>query len=169
MPATTVVTSGPLFEGRIDVKAGLRVGVERVAVAGAQLVRQQLSQRSRYRTPKYGHVVDAVRTQVKVLPRGDVGARIYLGGPSAYLGAILEGGTRAHPIPRVRILGAGSRRRLSRGRKPLVFRVGGRLIIRQFADHPGTPAYHWRLRAKAALDPRVQPIVDQAMAEALRG
>jgi hypothetical protein len=42
--------SGPLFEGTVDVKGGLREGMERIAKEGASLVRKHLGQRSRYRT-----------------------------------------------------------------------------------------------------------------------
>jgi len=160
-----VRVSGPLFEGRLDVKGGLKEGMDRIAAEGASLVRKHLSQRARYRTAKWGHVADAVRTQVKPLSGGDVGARIYLGGRSAFVGAFLEGGTKAHPIPKVRVRGSGNRRSLVRKETVLAFMVGGGLIFRATANHRGTPAYHWREKAQGELEPQVQGILDRALGE----
>ena len=160
-----VKLSGPLFEGRLDVQGGLKTGMDRIAAEGASLVRRQLAQRSRFRTPKYGHVADAVRTQVKALSGGDVGARIYLGGPAAFLGPILERGTRAHHSPRVRILGTGVRRRLGAALRTLRFSLGGGVLFRASVEHPGTPGYRWRAQAQAALEPQVQGILERALAE----
>ncbi len=162
-----VKKSGPLFEGRLDVPGGLREGMNRIVAEGDSLVRRYLGQRTRYRTAKWGHVADAVRTQVKPLPGGNIGGRIYLGGRSAFVGAFLEGGTKAHPIPKVRVRGSGNRRTLVRKATVLAFTMGGGLIFRATADHRGTPAYHWREKAQAALEPQVQGILDRALAERL--
>lgn len=164
---TDVRVSGPLFEGRLDVKGGLREGMDRIATVGSEIVRRHLAQRTRYRTAKYGHVVDAVRAQVTPLSGGDVGARIYLGGRAAFLGPFLEFGTKAHPIPGVRVRGTGNRRRLHRKETTLAFRVGGGIIFRATANHRGTPAYRWRAQSQAELEPQVQGILDRALGEAL--
>src|SRR6185436_755485 len=99
---------------------------------------------------------------------GDVGARIYLGGKSAFIGGFLERGTKAHPIPKVRVRGSGNRRSLVRKETVLAFMVGGGLIFRATANHRGTPAYHWREKAQAELEPQVQGILDRALGEALK-
>ena len=137
--------------------------MEQIAERGASLVRQQLALRSRFRTPKYGHVVEAVRTQVKPLSSGDVGARIYLGGRASFLGPILEGGAVAHFLaPK------GLRSRRTRGRRSvLAIHTAGGVLFRAFAHHPGTPAYRWRQTAQAALEPQVQGILERALGEAL--
>lgn len=172
-----VKVSGPLFEGTLDVKGGLREGMDRIAKAGESLVRKHLAQRSRYRTAKYGHVADAVRSQVgnrlgkTTLQPDEQGARIYLGGKSAFLGPILEGGARQHIEPRLRAVGKGKRGRLVRGKGRtghiLAFMMGGGLIFRRKVTQTGTPAYHWREQAQAELEPQVQGILDRALGEAL--
>src|SRR4029077_3753028 len=143
---------------------------------GASLVRQHLAQRSRYRTAKWGHVTDAVRSQVKPLAGGDLQGRIYLGGRSAFVGSMLEFGTgpiggtgRQRTIPKIHLReGRGGRRSLHRKDTILAFMMGGGLIFRSAVyKHPGTPAFHWREKAQAQLEPQVQGILDRALAEAL--
>jgi hypothetical protein len=162
--STEVKATGPLFQGRINIRQGTRDGLEQIAAEGARLMRGELGRRTRYRTDKYGHVADAVRTQVKDLPEG-IGARMFLAGQSFFVGRLLEGGAVGHFIaPKFR-----RRRGMGRRQGVLAYRLGGQLLFRAYAHHPGTPAYHWRAQAEAALEPRVQPIMDAAFEKALHG
>jgi len=158
-----VETEGPLFEGRIDVRRGVRDGAEAIAVEGVTVLRGIL-RRFRRGPERYGHIADAPVSQVKQLAADVIGTRIYLRGPAAFLGPILQGGARAHPIPNVRVRGSGSRRRLVGGMKPLAFMSHGGLLIRQAVFHPGIRSYHIREEGEQTLEPRVQPIFDAAMA-----
>lgn len=165
-----VTVTGPLFERPVDAADAERVGLARAADLAEELLRGQLGQRSRYRTPIYGHAAEQVSTRTRRAGAG-LEATIAIRGQASFLGPILEGGSRAHPIPDVRVRGTGNRRRLVRGGSgtPLHFQRGGGPVFLQSVNHPGTPAYHVFEHASAALVPQLQPIFEQAVAEWLRG
>ena len=182
-----VKVSGPLFEGKLDVKAGLREGMEAVAKEGESLARQHLGLRTRFSTPKYGHARDQIRSQVGnrlgklTLPPGELGARVFIGGQAAYLAPWLEYGTRPHDIPKqtgrgkqrtriqsVRAAG-GIRRALTRSTSVLLaIPSGGGVLFRSYRrDKPfrtrGTKAFLWRQKSQAELDQRAPGILQQYM------
>lgn len=172
-----VTTTGPFFEGKADVKGGLRSALHDVAALGSVLMRRELAAIGRG-PGRYGHIVDAVVTQVKVLEAGDMGARIFLRGKQAYRGAILAAGSPGHFIAarRKRVRIAGVRKALAGKNVPLAIPLGGRssagwsgVAYRQFAHHPGFAAIPFAANAEAALVPQIQGVVDRAMAGALGG
>lgn len=147
-----IKVSGPIFRGKVDLRAGTREGLEEVGALGAGIVRRQLAQRTRYRTPKYGHIVDRVRHRFKEFSNGGAGVRIWLAGAGSFLGPILEGGTEAHYLaPR-------------RSKEALSFLYRGTVIQRAYAHHPGSPAYKWRAKSWEELQPQVDAILTRALA-----
>ena len=175
-----VKVSGPLFEGRLNVIGGARDGMERVAERGEGIVRKYLSQRRRYSSDKYGHIVDAIRKYVgnkfgrePALPADQIGARIYTAGPASFTRFWLESGARAHDIPGVKKFGRGGRRlkRARQARSLVTLALPGG-ALRSFTRTrplrvPGTPAYRWATKSQADLNPQVQGILDRAMGERL--
>lgn len=160
-------TSGPLFDRALDVnvRSQFRIGLQRIGEAQREAGRKQLGQRSRFRTAKYGHAAESLRTKVTRVGGDDYEVATFIGGPAAFLGHILERGTKGHAIPRVRVRGSGSRRRIVRGGKILAFNG----VFRRAVEHPGTPAYHWAERATAEIARTAPDILAQAFAGQLDG
>ena len=175
-----VKVSGPLFERRLDVPGGLRAGMEQVADRGESIVRKHLGQRRRFRTAKYGHILDAIRSAVvtkfgkdPALPADALGARIYTAGPASFTRYWLESGAAPHKIPGVKRFGRSGRRlKKARRARALVTLAMPSGVLRSFSRTkplrvPGTPAYRWASRSQAELNPQVQGILDRAMGERL--
>lgn len=166
MAETLVTLTGPLFEGRIsaNIQGGFRIGMQRIGEAEREAGRKQLGQRSRFRTAKYGHAAESLRTKITRVGGDEYEVASYIGGSAAFLGHILERGTKRHAIPRVRVRGSGARRSLTRGGKILAF--GG--VFRRSVEHPGTPAYRWAEHATAEVARTAPGILEQALAEQIR-
>lgn len=170
MAETLVTLTGPLFEGRIsaNIQGGFRIGMQRIGEAEREAGRKQLGQRSRFRTAKYGHAAESLRTKITRVGGDEYEVASYIGGPSKYLGYFLEFGTKRHDIPKVGVVGKGNRRAgQSRGGRKILHFNG---VFRRFLDkgHPGTPAYHWAEHATAEVARTAPGILEQALAEQIR-
>lgn len=155
-----IKAEGPLFQ-HPDLAASLARGMgEAVALAG-QRMRQILSG---HRGPgRYGHLADAVRTQV-IANGYNVQGRVYPGGKGAFKGVFLEKGTVGHFIsPRI-----GGRRRSGAPvlrRRALVFNG----VFRPYAHHPGTTGVAFAERTLDETWPQVKAILQDAVVRPLGG
>jgi hypothetical protein len=171
-----VEATGPLFEGKLSPQliVGVHIGASRIAAAGIADMRAVLG-RFRRGPARYGHIASAARAAVitERMQAGDVGVRVYLGGPSAFLGPILEGGTTPPykwPLgSEGKVSGTGNKRGIRSRKKPLALHVGGNVIFRQTVDHPAVRAFRWLGQVQATLEPKVQPLLEDAIGQALEG
>lgn len=179
-----VTTSGPLFEGTLDVRRGQRVGMERATERAAEIAREHLRRSTRYSTAKYGHAAESVRTKIVPVagaPDQQIGSA-FIGGQSAFLAPWLEFGVKPHDIPgaksrfrtRIRSVrsGHGMRRSIER-LMLLAYSAGGPVRFRTYTrekpfKHRGTRATHWASQSQAQINAEAPAIFEQAMAEALK-
>lgn len=153
MITADVKVSGPVLTGRINLlSANLRAGNEIERLLGPR-VRAAYTGGIVNRGPgRYGHLGDSIRTRTTVIN----GAAVTIVGPSgkaAFKASILEEGARAHFIGARAFgtaFGTGRRRQRKGRRRALAIRVGGGVVFRPYAHHPGIQAFRPLERVRVA-------------------
>jgi hypothetical protein len=165
-----ISANGPVFEGRINIKAAQRGAMARANARAEALARGLLRQRSRYSTPKYGHAADQIRSRIETVAgtADQTIGKVFIGGPAAFLAPWLEFGTKAHPIPDVRERTHRGRTTLNRKVVTLPILTGAGLLFRASADHRGARAFRWASITQEQINREAPKIFERAYADATK-